>query len=331
MKNKKFVIPDGMEYFMPNEAKLFENLKQKALKKLISLGYSFVNPPIFDSLSNLLSLKATDLDIETLTITDQQSGGDIGIRADITPQIAKIDYQISNAKGINKYCYMGDILKSSSRDFDRKNPYQLGTEIFGVSNKNSDLDIIRSMIEIVSLSREKRLIIEIGNVSFINNLLDSFEISDEKRRFLVRLINLKSKSEIKLFCKENKMDKKKSNFLIELIGLSGDIKVLKEIQRLIKSNNMNFVNEINELKFVTKGIEKLRSPCELQIDLCELHGYEYQSSIVFGAYVPNFRKEIARGGRYNAYSTGKNSYREATGFSLDLKDIFNLSIVNERK
>ncbi len=331
MKNKNFVIPDGMEYFMPNEAKHFENLKQKSLKKLTDLGYMYVNPPIFDSLNNLLSLKANDLDIETLTITDQQSGGDIGIRADITPQIAKIDHQVSNAKGVSKYCYMGDILKSSSRDFDRKNPYQLGAEVFGANNKKSDLEIIKSMIEIVSLSNEKRLIIEIGDVSFINDLLDCFQLNEIKRRYLIGLINLKSISEIQIFCKENNINKKMSNFLIDLIKLSGEIDVLNELKKLMKSNNIKSTNRINDLKFIAEGIKKLKIPCELQIDLSELHGYDYQSSIIYAAYVPNFRKEVARGGRYIAYNTEKNNSREATGFSLDLKDIFNLLILNSKK
>ena len=330
MKNKKFVIPDGMEYFMPNEAKFFENLKQRALRILTNLGYQYVNPPIFDNLDNLLSLKAIDLDIETLTITDHQAGGEIGIRADITPQIAKIDYQISKAKGNNKYCYMGDTLKSSSGNLDRKNPYQLGAEIFGENNRNSDIEIIKSMAEIISLSGEKRLIIELGDVTFVNNILNNLGIDNKKRRLLINLINLKSMDEIKLFCKENNLDKKNSIFLLELLQLSGEKKVLNEIQKLINSKKVSFTNELNNLKYIIKEIEKFKIPCEIQIDLCELHGYEYQQSIVYTAYVPNFRKEIARGGRYNAYSVGKDKYREATGFSLDLKDIYTLSSLNKK-
>ena len=330
MKNKKLVIPDGMEYFMPNEAKFFETLKQKALKTLTKLGYEYVNPPIFDNLSNLLSLKATDLDIETLTITDHEAGGDIGIRADITPQISKIDYQVSKATGVNKYCYMGDILRLSSRGFDRKNPYQLGTEIFGTNNKNFDIEVIKSMIEIISLSEEKKLIIELSDVSFINSFLNNLQIENQKKKSLINLINLKSISEIKQFCKENSLNKKKLTFLLELLQLSGDIKVLVEIKKLIDSNKMGFTNELNSLAHIAREIKKYKSSCEVQIDLCELYGYEYQTSIIYTAYVSNFRKEIARGGRYNAYSIGRNTYREATGFSLDLKDIYNLSLMNKR-
>ena len=329
MSNKNFVIPDGMEYFMPNEAKNFEVLKQKALKILAKLDYAYVNPPIFDNLNNLLSLKSPDLDIETLSVTDHQTGGEIGIRADITPQVSKIDYQLSNGTGSKKYCYMGDILRPSSRDFDRKNPFQLGAEIFGKNNKHFDVEIIKAMIQIISLSNQKRLIIELGDVSFINNFLNDIQIEQEQRTILTNLINLKSVSEIRDFCKKNNVEKKKTNFLIDLIQLSGDIKVVAEIKKLIDLNKMNFTHELNNLQDIANNIKKFNRSCEIQIDLCEFYGYEYQTSIIYTAYVPNYRKEIAKGGRYNAYIIGKNLYREATGFSLDLKDIFDLSLINK--
>tara|TARA_Y100000590_G_scaffold102939_4_gene116997 strand:+ start:2083 stop:3078 length:996 start_codon:yes stop_codon:yes gene_type:complete len=329
MTNKNFVIPDGMEYFMPNDAKKFEALKQKALQILAKLKYEYINPPIFDNLDNLLSLKSADLDIETLTVTDHQAGGEIGIRADITPQVSKIDYQLTNGKGTKRYSYMGDILRSSSRDFDRKNPFQLGVEIFGKNNKASDLEIIKSMIEIISLSKQKKIIIELGDVSLINSFLENFNIDKNQKRILINLINLKSSSEIKCFCKNNSFDKKSINFLLELIKLSGDIKVINEIKKLASSNKINFTRELNDLWQIAAKIKQYKKSISVQIDLCELVGYEYQTSIIYTAYVSSFRKEIAKGGRYNAYKTNKTQYREATGFSLDLKDIFDLSLTRE--
>tara|TARA_B100000029_G_scaffold396805_1_gene394923 strand:+ start:8348 stop:9343 length:996 start_codon:yes stop_codon:yes gene_type:complete len=326
MTNKNFVIPDGMEYFMPAEAKKFEALKQKALKILTKHKYEYINPPIFDNLNNLLSLKSPDLDIETLTVTDLQAGGEIGIRADITPQVSKVDYQLSKGIGTMRYCYMGDILKLSSRDFDRKNPFQLGVEIFGKNNKLSDIEIIKAMIEIILLSKQNKIIIELGDVSLINNFLNNLNFDKGQKNSLINLINLKSIDDIKDFCKTNNFNKKNMNFLLELLQLSGDKKVIDEIKKLTSFHKINFKRELDDLSQIADKINKYKKSISVQIDLCELYGYEYQTSIIYTAYIPSFRKEIAKGGRYNAYKIDKNEFREAAGFSLDFKDIFELSL-----
>ena len=122
------------------------------------------------------------------------------------------------------------------------------------------------------------------------------------------------------------MKSKKLNLLIELINLSGDIKVLKELKSLIRINKIKASLELTNLTSIANSINKFRGISEVQIDLCELHGFNYQSGLIYTAYVPNLRKEIARGGRYVAYNINLNKPRHATGFSLDIKDILNLSV-----
>ena len=123
-----------------------------------------------------------------------------------------------------------------------------------------------------------------------------------------------------------KDQKKKLNLLIELINLSGDIKVLKELKSLIKNHKTKTSLELTNLTSIANSVNKFRGISEVQIDLCELHGFNYQSGLIYTAYVPNLRKEIARGGRYTAYNDHSDKPRYATGFSLDIKDILNLSI-----
>ena len=325
MNNKKFLIPDGIEYFMPDEALKFESLKQKALRIFDKYAYKYVLPPIFDDLNNLFSLNSADLDKETVSINDYRLGGKIGIRADITPQISKIDYQFAKNSNISKYCYMGDILRSHAKDFDRKNPFQLGAEIFGDITKDNDIEIIKLMLEIIFLSNNKKIILDLGNLSFINNFLSKLDLNKEQKHELVTLLNYKAKTDIYDFCKKNKINKNKLNFLISIIDLSGDIAVIKEIKKFIKYYKIDFNKELNELDYIARKILKFNSSCQVQIDLCELHGYEYQNNLIYTLYTPSFRKDIARGGRYKAYKISKNQYRNATGFSLDLKDIFNIS------
>ena len=330
MKNKNFCIPNGIEYYMPKEALEFERLKVNALKIFKKYKYDYVLPPIFDNLDNLLNLKSSDIDNETITFLDKLSGSEIGIRADITPQIAKIDFQITHGKGNARFAYMGDIIRLSSNLFDRKNPYQIGAEHFGNVSKSTDIEIIKLMIEIISLSGEKKIIIELGNLSIINNILTTLALNDKNKSMLIDLINLKSIAEIKSFFKFHNLQKTKLNLIIDLINVSGDIMVLKEIKNILKKYKVNAEAKINELNYIAQSISKYKELVGIQVDLCELHSFNYQSDIVYTAYVPNFRKEIARGGRYIAYTTEKNISRYATGFSLDLKDILYMPKIGKK-
>ncbi|MBT5644434.1 MAG: hypothetical protein HOJ42_04820 [Gammaproteobacteria bacterium] len=238
MKAKNFYIPDGIEYYMPSDAVKLEKIKSKILKIYAKYNYTYVIPPIFDNLDNLLNLKSTDLDSETALVLDKRTSKEIGIRADITPQISKIDYQMTKGSGNSRFSYMGDILRLSPGPFDRINPYQTGAEYFGKLNNSIDIEIIKLMIDLVLLSNEKKIVIELGDLSFINNLLLDLNLNDFNRSALIDLINLKSTCEIKEFFKINKLNVKKLNLLIELINLSGDIKVLKELKSLIRINKI---------------------------------------------------------------------------------------------
>ena len=209
MKSKNFFIPDGVEYYMPQHAIKFEKLKSSILKIYSKYKYQYIIPPIFDSLDNLLNLKSTDLDSQTTFVLDKSSRSEVGIRADITPQISRIDYQISKGKANSKFSYMGDILRLSPGPFDRLNPYQTGAEFFGAISKSVDVEIIKLMIDIISLSKEDKVIIELGDLSFVNNLLNELELIPEEKSILIDLINFKSKLEINDFFKKNKLNNKK--------------------------------------------------------------------------------------------------------------------------
>ena len=326
MRRKDFYIPDGIEYYMPKDAIKFENIKSKILKIYSKYKYTYVIPPIFDDLENLLNLKSPDLDTETAIVLDKRSSSEIGIRADITPQISKLDYQMTKGIGNSKFSYMGDILRLSPGPFDRINPYQTGAEYFGKLSNSIDIEIIKLMIDLISLANEKKIIIELGDLSFVNNLLLDLNLDDSNRSALIDLINLKSKYEIKEFFEKNNLNNKKLLLLTDLINLSGDVKVLKELKTLIKSYKIKASQELKNLTFIANSINRFRGISEVQIDICELHGFNYQTGLIYTAYVPNLRKEIARGGRYTAYNTNLDKPRNATGFSLDIKDILNLSI-----
>ena len=181
MKSKSFYVPDGLEYFISEEAVVFEKIKASILKTYLNSKYTYVIPPIFDSLDNLLNLKSTDLDSQTTLVLNKSTTNEIGIRADITPQISRVDYQSTGGKGNSKFCYIGDILRLAPGPFDRKNPCQTGVECFGIINKSVDLEIIKLMINIISLSNEKNIVIELGDLSYVNSLINNLSLSTQTR------------------------------------------------------------------------------------------------------------------------------------------------------
>ena len=181
MKSKNFLIPDGIEYYLGEDAVKFDKLKLRIIKIFEKYGYTYIVPPIFDSMDNLLNLNSTDLDSNTGYILDRSTGNEIGVRTDITPQISKVDYQMTEGLGNSKFSYMGDILRLSSGPFDRINPFQTGVEYFGNVTKKTDIEIIKLMIDVICLSKQNKIIIELGDLSVINNLLSQLKLSDSDK------------------------------------------------------------------------------------------------------------------------------------------------------
>ena len=320
MSDRNFFIPGGIEYFMPGDAEAFDELRDKVKKIFNKNKYIHVIPPIVDNLPNLLGLNSSDLDNQTITFIDKESGKKIGLRSDITPQIAKIDYQFSKAS-ISRFSYMGDIYRSTNSSFDRKNPYQIGAEIFGCSNKSHDIEIISLMVETVMLSRKKSLVVEIGDVSIVNKHISFLSLDNKDKSKLVTMINSKNINELRKFLTHLKVSKSKIEFLVELIRINGDYKCLKEIALILKKFKFDNGNILSDLKYIANKLLLKYKAIDIIIDMSNLYNLDYQTNLSFSVFVPNFRKAIATGGRYTAYTRDEQK-RLASGFSLDLKDLF---------
>ncbi len=324
MTSNDFFIPSGIEYCMPEEAKKFEKLKTQTIKIFNKHGYSYVIPPIVDSLNNLLTLNSNDLKEKTIKFQNSTTGETFGIRADITPQIAKIDLHLSTSKkSINRLAYLGDIIRVSPNKFDRINPYQIGAEYFGNLTPSVDVELIQMLIEILSLSRKSKIIIELGDLSVITQLLSSLSLTNNDKILLIDLINVKSKNEIIKFFTDKNLKKDVMTTICELIDFNGKINVLSKIKKSLSKSKIRFDTKLKELEFIAKKIIKLNNIEDVHIDLCNLNTLNYQTDIIYTAYIPNMRKEIATGGRYTVDSN--KDFRQASGFSLDLKDIYYIS------
>ena len=317
MSSKKFLIPDGIEYYTGSDASLLEKLKFSVVKIFKKFKYEFVVTPVVDSIDNLNNLNQDNYRNLNSSLSDRK---DLGIRADITPQISRLDYQSNQLAKPNKYSYMGDIYREAKSPFDRNNPFQVGAEYFGKMSKNIDVTLIKMCHEIVSLSKSKKIIIELNDSFFINHYLDSLKLVQSDKNVLKNIINLKSISEIKDFFKITKISQKKFNELIDLMKFDGPSSLLRDINIFCKKYKYDAVENIKLLKSVIKDIKSLKN-VEIILDICSFRSMDYEKSFNYAFYVDALRKPIAWGGRYVSYISTDGTISTATGFSIYLKDI----------
>ena len=320
MTIQKFLIPDGIEYYDNKQALLFENIRSSVLNIFKRYKYKLVITPIVDSVNNLTSLNDDKLKNCIISATNKNG---LGIRSDITPQIARLDYQSYSNNKSYKYSYMGDIYRETSSLFDRNNPYQIGAEYFGDISDDVDIEILKMCIKIISLSKAKKIFLELSDASFVHKFINSLKISNNNKLILINLINLKSVEEIKFFFKQKRISNNKFQELSDLMSLDGPYNDSRKIKSFInKYNHYSSIN-IKSLSRISRDMKKINN-IEVSIDLCSIKSVDYESTFNYCFYVENLRKAIATGGRYDAYTYDDNVIRNATGFSIDLKDIITI-------
>ena len=316
MNTQKFLIPDGIEYYTGDEALLFQNLKTSVLKIFNKYKYEFVITPVVDSINNLNNLNG-DYANNTISLSDRK---ELGIRADITPQISRLDYQSYKINKSNKFSYMGDIYRESKSSFERSNPFQVGAEFFGSVSDNIDINLLKMCHEIITLSKTKRIVIELNDSYFINTYLNKLNLDDIARKHLNYLISLKSMDEITQYYKLKKLTNRKLIELNNLLELTGPASTMNKIKEFSKKYKYESQKSIKSLKFIYNQIKNLKNT-DVIIDLCSLNSMDYETSFNYTFYVDKLRKPIAFGGRYESYALKDDNMRNATGFSIDLKDV----------
>ena len=315
MTSQKFLIPDGLEYYTGKEAILFEDLKSSVLSIFKKYKYKLVVTPVIDSLSNLTNLNGDNLKTFTTPVSQTK---DLGIRADITPQIARLDYQSYQKDLSNKYSYMGDIYRETSSLFDRKNPFQIGAEFFGDVNDSVDISLIKMCCEIVSLSKTKKIVISLNDSYFISHFLESLKISNRYKDNLILLISMKSYSEIEKLLKSLKVSKQKINELLELLSIDGSYSVINQIKKFCKKYSYTASSNIKSISNIASKLIDHKK-VDINIDLSSIKSMDYESGFNYTFFVDNLSKPIALGGRYDSYKDNDSIIRKATGFSIDLK------------
>lgn len=323
--NERWLLPQGIEEALPAEAARLETLRRRILDMFASWGYQQVIPPFIDYLESLMTGTGHDLDIQTFKLIDQMTGRSLGVRADMTPQVARIDAHHLHRE-ISRLCYIGTVLHTRPDGFaGSRSPIQIGAEIYGHAGVESDAEIIELMLTTLETAGLQNIYLDIGHVGIYRGLARQAGLTTEQEAMLFDMMQRKALPEIKVYLDELGIDKKSSSMLLQLPELNGGENTIERATEVLKQASADVLNALDYLKQVTSVLKKRIQNLSLHYDLAELRGYHYQTGVVFAAFVPGQGQEIARGGRYDEIGRVFGRARPATGFSTDLKSLANLS------
>ena len=322
----RWLLPEGVEEILPAEALKLEFLRRQLLDLYASWGYQLVIPPLIEYLDSLLVGSSHDLDLHTFKITDQLSGRMMGIRADITPQVARIDAHSLNRQGPVRLCYADNVLHTKPRGLlSSRVPFRVGAELYGHSGEECDIELIALMYQTLAAAEVSNIHLVLGHVGIFRTLVNSAKLDAATERELFEALQRKAYAEIDAILQRAVKDQTLRDLLYQLSRLSGDEDTLDEAIAVFAKAPANVRREIDELATIARGVKQRVPDAVLCFDLCELRGYEYHTGIVFAAYTPALGRAVAKGGRYDDIGEVFGRPRPASGFDCDLQTLVRLS------
>ena len=323
---KRWLLPDGVEEILPAEAYKLESLRRQLLDLYESWGYELVITPLIEFLDSLLVGSSHHLDLHTFKITDQLTGRMMGIRADITPQAARIDAHRLNREGPVRLCYADNVLHTKPRGImTSRVPIRIGAELYGHSGVECDVELICLMHQTLSAITIDGIHIVLGHVGIFRSLVEKAGLDVDIEQSLFEAIQRKAYDEIDSVLDASVKDKDLQNMLKQLSRLSGDESILQDALSVFSNAPDSVKAELQELVTIVEGVKQQIPDIVLCFDLCELRGYEYHTGIVFAAYTPAHGRAVAKGGRYDHIGEVFGRARPASGFDSDLKVLAKLS------
>jgi ATP phosphoribosyltransferase regulatory subunit len=326
MKENPWLLPAGIDEILPREARQLESLRRKLLDLYDSWGYELVIPPMIEYLESLLTGTGSDLDLQTFKLIDQLNGRMMGVRADMTPQVARIDARRLATEAPTRLCYMGTVLHTRPDGFaGSRSPYQVGAELYGHGGPQSDAEILCLLLETLKITGSKDVYLDLGHVGIFRDLSRRMNLAPEQETQLFDMLQRKALPEIEACLQALDVKSAFKEMLSALVNLNGDTGVLEAARRELKPAGKAVSALIDYLEEVAALLDRRMPGISLHYDLAELRGYRYQTGIVFAAFVPGHGQEIARGGRYDDIGVVFGRARPATGFSTDLRSLIKLA------
>jgi ATP phosphoribosyltransferase regulatory subunit len=326
-KKDTWLLPQGIEDVLPEDAKQLELLRRQLLDVFACWGYELVIPPVIDFLDSLMTGSGRDLDLQTFKLTDQISGEMLGIHADMTPQVARIDAHNLKYERPTRLCYVGTILKALGDSLEKsRSPMQIGAEIYGHSGLESDFEVIQLMLEMLAVTGIENVHLDLGHVGIYRALSEEAGLTKEQETELFDVLQRKAITELNELVNGYKIDDKFKHIFMSLPALNGGVDILMEAAKVLSGVSDSVTRDLEELKTIADKLSLYFPSLPVSFDLSELRGYHYHTGLVFAAFIPKLGREIARGGRYDNIGEFFGRARAATGFSADLKLLSSLSL-----
>ena len=315
----KWLLPEYIQDMLPEEAWRIESMRRDVLELLRRNGYQLVSPPLLEYAESLLINDSADMDLRSFKLVDQLSGRTLAVRADITPQVARIDAHLLNRQGIARLCYAGSVLHTQPSGLMRtREPLQIGAELYGHAGIESDLEVQRLMLQALALLGVAGVHLDLGHVAVFRSLVRRAEVPAEREGELFSALQRKDVPALQTLVAD--LPQQTQAALLALPRLYGGVEVIAQARALLP----DYPELRAALDDLAQAAHLQGVACEIGIDLAELRGYHYHSGMVFAAYHEGSHDAIAMGGRYDDVGKSFGRARPATGFSMDLRQLHGL-------
>lgn len=321
----QWLLPEGVDEILPPGGWQLEDIRRVVLDEFRAREYQLILPPLIEHADALLSGVGRDLDLLTFRMTDQMSGRQLGLRADMTPQAARIDARHLAAQGVARVCYLGTVVRTRPDvPGGARCLRQLGAELFGDDSISADAEILDLMVSSLRVCGIKNVHLDLGHVGVFRALAAHAALAQDDEAALFDLLQIKAAEDVRQLCSGQGLSSKATEDFAALCSLHGDEQVLQQARERFREQPA-VISALDELAELSALWHKQQPNMPLHIDLAELHGYGFHTGVVFAALTPGEGRELARGGRYNGVGADFGADRAATGFSADLNRLVSLA------
>ena len=314
-----WLLPEHIADVLPARARHIEALRRGLLDTAAGYGFELVIPPLLEHIESLLSGTGHALDLQTWKLVDQLSGRTLGLRADSTPQAARIDAHMLNREGVTRLCYCGPVLHTrTDGSGSTREPLQFGAEIYGHAGLEADLEIQDLALECLRVAGVGGVVLDLADARIVRSVLAGVVADAERLEAVYEALAAKDGAELRNLCRAFPYEAQRG--LQSLVGLYGDESVFADARRLLPDRPA-IVTALAELQTLASHVRQAHPEIAVGFDLADSSGYAYYSGARFAAYANGASDAIARGGRYDEVGAIFGRNRPAVGFGLDLKDL----------
>lgn len=313
-----WLLPENVADVLPSEARKTEELRRALLDNFRRHGYELVSPPMMEYLESLMPVPDADLDLRMFKMVDQLSGRTMGLRADMTTQVARIDAHLLNRTSVTRLCYAGTVLHSRPSGFHAtREPLQIGAELYGHAGLEADIEIQSLALQSLKLAGLTDVTLDLSHAGILHAILEEDVAAAGHKNELISLLRAKDLPGLRQLTAGFQATVRDA--VLALTSLNGDVGVLSDAQARLPARPA-IAAALADLGVLANAVPGVR----VNIDLADLSGYQYESGVIFALYVPGLPNAVARGGRYDHVGEAFGRARPATGFSLDLREIARL-------